>query len=858
MKQLKRLRNCIALLTLAILFVAFGKINVNAETYVKSSDITSEADLAKIYNYILDSSGNSYSVQISSAVWVACQNSISYEDHSTTKITLSDGKVWNPYYSYDETKQNFKVVLPNPGKTYNGKKVTSMKSMFTVKDYGEEYLTLASSFNELDVSLFETDNVTDMSNMFQGVKVFNDGPLTITFSGNSYYNVTKFNTSNVTNMSYMFYGCGAQYIKGFYNLNTAKVTDMSHTFDGCDKLIGISPYNNDYISRPGYNSETKTSIDNSFDTSNVTDMSYMYHGCKLLESVPLYYSDYFNTSKVENFASMFEGCEKLNYEEINKTNTYPETNRFDISKLNTSNATSVASMFEGCTGLEGSIYLNNLDTSNVTDMSCMFKGCTNLLYLSIATDTNLDKSQFDTSKVTNMSGFFDGCKELDQISGLKKFNTSCVLDFSYMFRGCTNLRKMDTSSFSAQRIGADSPNFASMFEGCSNLETLDLRGINIDSITSVTDMFKGTCANVEEKVFAIGKDTYSVYRLNDSTTTGIDNSKLEFEPLEFILRFDSNGGTGTMNQITGTKGSKTSISKVTFTAPAGMAFYKWEIDGIEYDDGAEYTFTKPDVKAKAVWKHVHNWDTSWSYDSVGHFHQCTNANCNIPDITKKDGYAVHTYGDWVVKTAATKDTVGSRECVCAVCGYVKSEVIPVTGTGQTPDASSSDGAGSTPAGQTNTGGIITQTGSDVKVGDTKEISNVSYTVIGVGGDASVAYKKLSDKKATSVTIPSTVTIDGVEYKVTEIYANAFKNNTKLKKVTIGVNIEKVGSKAFYKCKNLKTITIKTTKLTAKSVGKNAFKGIHKKAIIKVPIKQLKAYKKILKSRGINGSKQKIK
>ena len=38
----------------------------------------------------------------------------------------------------------------------------------------------------------------------------------------------------------------------------------------------------------------------------------------------------------------------------------------------------------------------------------------------------------------------------------------------------------------------------------------------------------------------------------------------------------------------------------------------------------------------------------------------------------------------------------------------------------------------------------------------------------------------------------------------------------------------------------------------------AFKGIHKKATIKVPASKLKSYTEILKKRGVSGKKQKIK
>ena len=100
--------------------------------------------------------------------------------------------------------------------------------------------------------------------------------------------------------------------------------------------------------------------------------------------------------------------------------------------------------------------------------------------------------------------------------------------------------------------------------------------------------------------------------------------------------------------------------------------------------------------------------------------------------------------------------------------------------------------------------------------------------------------------AEEVTIPNTVKINGYKYKVTSIAENAFTNYKSLKKVTIGSNVKKIGKKAFYKRKHLKTIIIKSKKL--KVIGKNAIKGISKEATITVPKRQYKKYKKIFKSK----------
>lgn len=139
---------------------------------------------------------------------------------------------------------------------------------------------------------------------------------------------------------------------------------------------------------------------------------------------------------------------------------------------------------------------------------------------------------------------------------------------------------------------------------------------------------------------------------------------------------------------------------------------------------------------------------------------------------------------------------------------------------------------------------------------TKVTDKKSKAVYKVNGNKTVEYNK-ADKKAKKATVPSTITVNGVKYQVTSIAAKAFANNKKLTKVVIPASVRSIGKQAFSGCKNLKSITIKTTYLTKKSVGAKAFKGIHAKATIKVPKKQKKAYQKFLKTKGI-GKGVKIK
>ena len=130
-----------------------------------------------------------------------------------------------------------------------------------------------------------------------------------------------------------------------------------------------------------------------------------------------------------------------------------------------------------------------------------------------------------------------------------------------------------------------------------------------------------------------------------------------------------------------------------------------------------------------------------------------------------------------------------------------------------------------------------------KVGTKYTVGGNQYTVLKAG--LTVRFSK-ANPKAKTVTIPNTITVDGINYKVAEVGANTFKNNKKVKKVTIGANVVKIANKAFNKCPSLRNVIIKTTLLTKKTASKKCFSKVHKKMVIKVPKKVKKSYVKIFK------------
>jgi len=129
---------------------------------------------------------------------------------------------------------------------------------------------------------------------------------------------------------------------------------------------------------------------------------------------------------------------------------------------------------------------------------------------------------------------------------------------------------------------------------------------------------------------------------------------------------------------------------------------------------------------------------------------------------------------------------------------------------------------------------------------------VEYTVTGIGSNSFLGHKKVA-----TVIIPESVQTIGksafknckalkkVSFKgagLKYIKGNAFYGCSKLQAITIGSKVKTIGAKAFYNCSSLKKIIFKgKTKFETSS-----FKGINKEANIKLPKAHIEYYKKQFK------------
>ena len=285
-------------------------------------------------------------------------------------------------------------------------------------------------------------------------------------------------------------------------------------------------------------------------------------------------------------------------------------------------------------------------------------------------------------------------------------------------------------------------------------------------------------------------------------------------------------------------------------------------------------------------------------------YQCVCGESYIESIEKTG----HFWDDGPITKAPTAKEQGTRTYTCHSCGEVRMEQIPATGQkDDNMDEDNTDQDSDDDTDQDSNNNMGKEEPEILEVGDLVEDSSgaATYEVISVNGTAvCVEYVESENAKDTTIKIPAKIiTEGGVICKVTSISRGAFQNNRRVKKIVVGSNVKVIGDKAFYGCKNLSTVSlcknvstiglgafggcvklknltlpskvaqigsnafygcrqlkklqIKTTKLTAKKLGKKAFRGLSIKTVIQVPKSKLRIYKNLFRQRGLS-SRNKVR
>ena len=306
-----------------------------------------------------------------------------------------------------------------------------------------------TSLSSIDLSGFNTVNVTDMSYMFMR-------------TGFTSLDLSSFSTYKVTQTDNMFRGCfGLTTIYVGSDWNMGAVTSGADMFLNCSNLVGGAgtTYNANRIdytyahidggeNNPGYFTEKNASYNEAYavlvseDGGNIMYATLYYDGNK--------------ASHTEGFAVV--GLDEMLQNQawmMNRSNI--KTVNFDESFANC-NPTSTAYWFAFCNSLTAINGLQYLNTHYVTNMEYMFHMCPAL--------TSIDLSHFRAKSLTNMNSMFGGCSSLTSLD-LSGFFTFTVTNMNYLFSGCTNLKTIYVNKYdwSTESVTAGD----GVFENCTSL-----------------------------------------------------------------------------------------------------------------------------------------------------------------------------------------------------------------------------------------------------------------------------------------------------------------------------------------------------------------------------------------------------
>ncbi|MBO7340882.1 MAG: BspA family leucine-rich repeat surface protein [Lachnospiraceae bacterium] len=383
-----------------------------------------------------------------------------------------------------------------------------------------------SVLTTLDLTSFDTSDVTEMANMFA-----RDAKLTTIYVSDT-FDVTGVtdDVNAATGEGNMFTGC----VSLVGGLGT-RVSLGSSEYNPLDKTYAWPDGKND---KPGY-----------FTSRDIVDTSELYYDYNSLTSTLTFYKtdeegrrrvaggkmnsniyvNSYGTSITPYSIKKIVFADEVYPTDMNRA--FKEMTGLtafeNLGNLHTDHVKSMDSAFYAI-GVAGELDLSGLDLSNVTSMAHMFYNSSNLTSIKLGGASNnltnmfemfrncakletVTFTNFNTSKVTNMSNLFDSCYALTSPS-LAGLDTSSVTDMSRMYFECRKLTSFDVTgtSFSTASVTmfkemfrgsgitsvntslfntASATDLSFMFAECEGLTSLDLSGFVTTNVTKLGGMF---------------------------------------------------------------------------------------------------------------------------------------------------------------------------------------------------------------------------------------------------------------------------------------------------------------------------------------------------------------------------------
>ena len=379
-------------------------------------------------------------------------------------------------YSADDNSLDFykRDRKPEVGDTFNGKTVTAIDDVDETKGASSDLspFTNGRAANTVDI----VDN---------GIKPIDTYGWFSGFSKMESAYMLKLNISSDTDLTGMFSLCSSLEALDLSSWDTSNVTRLSHQYSGngmfhnCPKLksVDVSGWDTSNVTCLEYLFESDSSLTtidglNNWELSKASDASCLFRGCSSLASLDLSGWKLGSKYKYETGKSdMFENCPRLTYLNLSgwtmTVHNYGNGNGTELSLPSSLRYLDAANLvlpenssclFQGLNHLIAISGTSSWYTSNVTDMSGMFEGCQSL--------EELDVSNWDTSKIISMGeerinyrtgeteyvhGMFQGCSSLYKIDGIASLNTSKVNNMSNLFKDCSQLN-VDCSNWNVDNV----------------------------------------------------------------------------------------------------------------------------------------------------------------------------------------------------------------------------------------------------------------------------------------------------------------------------------------------------------------------------------------------------------------------
>jgi surface protein len=347
--------------------------------------------------------------------------------------------------------------------SWNTSAVTNMSHVFNARATLQYDVPSPSVFNQ-NIGGWNTALVTDMTGMFNYARAFNNGgsPTIGTwntgsvvsfvrmFSNANAFNqpIGTWNTTNVTDMNNMFRDGTPAFNQDVSNWNVSNVTNMSAMFKGASS----------------FNNGGSTNINN-WNVSNVTNMWIMFSDATVFNQ-PL---SNWNVAKVTSMGGMFQRARAFNQ---------------NIGNWNLIKVNDISFMFFQANAFNngGSTAINNWNTAAVTTMQQTF---------SFAYAFNQPIGNWNTNNVTSIFAMFWVASSFNQDIG--SWNVSQCTNFQSTFGGAASFNNGGSPSINNWNVS----NVTSLQDAFGNTAAFQqpLNNWNVGNVTNMSYTFKGSGFN---------------------------------------------------------------------------------------------------------------------------------------------------------------------------------------------------------------------------------------------------------------------------------------------------------------------------------------------------------------------------